>query len=58
MPLPGNQVNIYVTRYEFDTWNRRQRLTYPNCELLTYGYDSGGLLRAAGGNEIFLPAPS
>jgi RHS repeat-associated protein len=51
IPLQGGQVNTYVTRYEFDTWNRLQRMTYTDGELLTYSYDSGGLLRAASGND-------
>jgi RHS repeat-associated protein len=51
IPVQGGQVPTYVTRYEFDTWNRLQRMTYPDGELLTYAYDSGGLLRAASGND-------
>ena len=51
MPLQGGQVATYVTRYEFDTWNRLQRMTYNDGEILTYAYDSGGLLRAASGND-------
>ena len=51
MPLQGGQVATYVTRYEFDTWNRLQRMTYNDGEILTYAYDSGGLLRSASGND-------
>ena len=51
MPLPGGQVNTYVTRFEFDTWNRLQRMTYPDGELLTYTYDSGGLVRSISGDD-------
>ena len=43
----GNSANspeIYVTEYEFDTWNRLQRMIYPDGERLTNQYDSGGLL--------------
>ena len=49
--VQGNQVATYITRFEFDTWNRLQRMTYPDGELLTYSYDSGGLLRAVSGND-------
>jgi RHS repeat-associated protein len=54
IPLPGNQVVTYVTRYEYDTWNRLQRMTYPDGELLTYSYDSGGLVRSVSGNDSAL----
>jgi RHS repeat-associated protein len=54
IPIQGNQVFTYVTRYEFDTWNRLQRMTYSDGELLTYSYDSGGLVRAVSGNDSAL----
>lgn len=50
----GNSANspeIYVTEYEFDTWNRLQRMIYPDGERLTNQYDSGGLLRAISGRK-------
>jgi RHS repeat-associated protein len=40
---------VYTTAYLFDTWGRLQQLTYPDGEVLTYSYDSGGLPRAASG---------
>ena len=33
----------------YDTFGRLQRLTYPDGEVLTYGYDSGGLVNKATG---------
>lgn len=40
---------LYVTLYKYDTFGRLQRLTYPDAEVLTYGYDSGGLVNSATG---------
>ncbi|NJL72882.1 MAG: hypothetical protein HC888_15690, partial [Candidatus Competibacteraceae bacterium] len=60
IPLPGGAARTYVTRYEHDTWNRVQRMTYPDGEVVTYNYDSGGLLRRAtgvdGGNSYIYAA--
>jgi RHS repeat-associated protein len=39
----------YTTEYVFDTFGRLQSLTYPDGEVLTYRYDSGGLLQQATG---------
>ncbi len=44
-----NSPEVYTTQYTYDTWNRLQELTYPDGEVLTYDYDSGGLVRAATG---------
>src|SRR5204863_7662365 len=43
----GNSANspeVYTTLYQYDTWNRLLKLTYPDGEILTYAYDSGGLV--------------
>jgi RHS repeat-associated protein len=40
---------LYVTQYVYDTFGRLQRLTYPDGEVLTYGYDAGGLVNKATG---------
>jgi RHS repeat-associated protein len=39
----------YTTRYRFDSWNRTLQLTYPDGEVLTYGYDTGGQVTSATG---------
>ncbi|MDQ4071014.1 MAG: sugar-binding protein [Actinomycetota bacterium] len=46
-----NSPEVYTTRYVYDTFNRLQELTYPDGEVLTYAYDSGGLLRKAEGKK-------
>src|SRR5262249_20163617 len=30
IPIQGGQVNTYVTKYQYDTWNRIQTLTLPD----------------------------
>ncbi len=56
--LPGFQnlagldsSEIYTTEYVFDTWNRLQSLIYPDGEVLTNLYDSGGMIMAAKGKK-------
>ncbi|MEV6815219.1 SpvB/TcaC N-terminal domain-containing protein, partial [Micromonospora sp. NPDC051296] len=43
------QAESYTTQYTFDTFNRMQSMVYPDGEVLTYQYDSGGALRQASG---------
>jgi len=42
---------VYTSEFVFDTWNRLQSLTYPDGEVLTNRYDSGGSIRAAAGDK-------
>ncbi|MEU4162124.1 SpvB/TcaC N-terminal domain-containing protein [Actinoplanes sp. NPDC026670] len=44
-----DKATAYTTRYEYDTWNRIQRMTYPDGEVLTYRYNHGGLVDGATG---------
>jgi RHS repeat-associated protein len=56
----GNSVNspeIYTTAWHYDTWNRLQRIAYPDGEVVTYGYDSGGLLATAVGEKAGVLTP-
>jgi len=39
----------YTTQYTFDTFGRMQSMVYPDGEVLTYRYDSGGMVRQASG---------
>ena len=39
----------YTTQYTYDTFGRMQSMVYPDGEVLTYSYDSGGMMRAASG---------
>ncbi|MEN8140663.1 MAG: SpvB/TcaC N-terminal domain-containing protein, partial [Thermodesulfobacteriota bacterium] len=46
---PGHNWLSYTTKYIFDSMGRMRQLTYPDGEVLTYGYDQGGLLAKASG---------
>jgi len=52
-----NSPEVWTTRYLYDTWGRLQQMTYPDGEVLTYAYDSGGLVRAATGVKLGVTAP-
>jgi YD repeat-containing protein len=45
----GGAPEVYTTEYLYDTWGRLQTMAYPDGEVLTYQYDSGGLVRRAAG---------
>lgn len=45
----GSTPKTYTTSYVYDTFGRMQNMTYPDGEVLTYSYDSGGMVRAASG---------
>lgn len=47
-----NSPEIYVTQYLYDTWGRLQQMVYPDTEVLTYAYDSGGQVRAVEGVKL------
>jgi RHS repeat-associated protein len=44
-----NAPEVYETRYRYDPFGRLLKLTYPDGEVLTYAYDSGGNLKSAEG---------
>lgn len=52
-----NSPEVWTTRYVYDTWGRVQQMTYPDGEVLTYAYDSGGLARAASGVKLGVTTP-
>lgn len=41
--------HTYTSRFRYDTWGRILSMTYPDGEVLTYDYDTGGLPEAATG---------
>ncbi|MFC0626017.1 SpvB/TcaC N-terminal domain-containing protein [Kribbella deserti] len=45
----GSHVYNLTTRYQYDTWNRMLKLTYPDGEVLSYHYNSGGEVDSARG---------
>lgn len=47
----ANSPEVYTTTYVYDAFGRLQTLTYPDGEVLTYKYDSGGQVRQAAGEK-------
>ncbi|WP_420209289.1 SpvB/TcaC N-terminal domain-containing protein [Candidatus Electronema sp. JC] len=47
----ANSPEIYIIEYTYDTYNRLRRLIYPDNEVLTYAYNSGGLAESASGTK-------
>jgi RHS repeat-associated protein len=45
----NNKPVSFTTQYQYDTWNRMLKLTYPDGEVLSYNYDSGGQVNSATG---------
>ncbi len=41
-----------TTRFVYDTWGRLRQMSYPDGEVLTYGYDAGGLVNRATGVKL------
>ena len=50
-----NQTYTFKMQYEYDSWNRIQRMTYPDGEVVTYGYNLGGMLKSVSGNKNGVP---
>ena len=48
--VPGNKAT-YTTTFLYDNWGRLQTLGYPDGEVLTYRYDSGGLVCQVSGTK-------
>ncbi|HET8661435.1 MAG TPA: SpvB/TcaC N-terminal domain-containing protein [Micromonosporaceae bacterium] len=45
----GDTPEVYATQFVHDSFGRLQNMTYADGELVTYGYDSGGLPRTVVG---------
>lgn len=50
--VPGDDVYTFITQWEYDTWNRLTKMTYPDGEELSYTYNTGGLLRSMCGKRL------
>ncbi|HUZ01157.1 MAG TPA: SpvB/TcaC N-terminal domain-containing protein [Thermomicrobiaceae bacterium] len=48
-PIQGQPLATYTTAYSYDTWDRLASLTYPDGEVVTYGYGFGGLVNQVAG---------
>ncbi|HVM02739.1 MAG TPA: toxin TcdB middle/N-terminal domain-containing protein [Acidimicrobiales bacterium] len=49
--------HTYTTRFAYDTWRRPLSVTYPDGEVLSYGYDAGGAPRSAVGRKAGFTYP-
>lgn len=46
---PNIPTRIFTTNFEYDSWNRLQRMVYPDGERVDYSYDLGGNLNKVTG---------
>lgn len=49
--IPQHDEQTYVTEWKYDTWNRLTSMTYADGEVVSYTYNSGGLLRTMTGKK-------
>jgi RHS repeat-associated protein len=49
--VPDDDIYTFETRWEYDTWNRLKKLTYPDGEEVFYNYNMGGLLKSMHGEK-------
>ena len=52
-----NQSYTFKMNFEYDSWNRIQSMTYPDGEVVSYGYNPGGMLRSVSGTKTNHPYP-
>ena len=43
--LAETDIRTYIWESDYDSWNRINSMTYPDGEVVTYGYDKGGNLQ-------------
>jgi RHS repeat-associated protein len=48
---PGDRWRSFSTAFAFDSFGRMLSMVYPDGEVLTYGYDAGGLVKSATGSR-------
>lgn len=51
--IKPTEVQTYVTEYGYDSWNRIQRMVYPDGEALDFGYNIAGKLTSLTGNKQY-----
>ena len=52
---PNIPTRVFATTFEYDSWNRLQKMTYPDGERITYDYDLGGNLNKMTGVNNGVP---
>lgn len=48
--VAGYQSFWIFTKWKYDSWNRLQEITYPDHEVVTYGYNTAGMLKEVKGD--------
>ncbi len=43
-------------KFTYDSWDRIQEMTYPDGEVVRYGYNCGGMLKSVSGNKNGVPS--
>ena len=46
------QIYTFRMNFEYDSWNRIQSMTYPDGEVVHYGYNPGGMLKSVSGTKM------
>jgi RHS repeat-associated protein len=49
--VPDDDIYTFETQWEYDTWNRLKKLTYPDGEEVFYAYNRGGMLKSMYGKK-------
>ncbi|MWB95447.1 hypothetical protein GON26_13840 [Flavobacterium sp. GA093] len=49
--ITPTDIQTYISEYEYDTWNRIQKMTYPDGEVVEYTYNRAGNLQSMQGKK-------
>nr|WP_244533936.1 RHS repeat-associated core domain-containing protein [Flavobacterium micromati] len=49
--ITPTDVQTYISQFEYDTWNRIQKMTYPDGEVVDYTYNRAGNLQSMRGKK-------
>ncbi|MFD2940274.1 SpvB/TcaC N-terminal domain-containing protein [Flavobacterium notoginsengisoli] len=49
--ITPTDVQTYISQFEYDTWNRIQKMTYPDGEVVEYTYNRAGNLQSMKGKK-------
>ena len=50
-----NRTYTFKMKYKYDSWNRIQKMTYPDGEVVSYAYNKGGMLKSMTGEKNGVP---
>ncbi|MBE0392704.1 SpvB/TcaC N-terminal domain-containing protein [Flavobacterium sp. PL002] len=49
--ITPTDIQTYISQFEYDTWNRIQKMTYPDGEVVDYTYNRAGNLQSMQGKK-------